>query len=154
MNAKPHICRRPSEAVEFWRGQVALTDAATSTEKNFFWIITLNQKRELTRVFEPATKAFGNSQRFSDEVFSEPFLRYAKYLILIHYRPGVAPAPVPDDVQRVRALILAGREKDPALLDAIVVGLVSEKHPAGCFSFRQLPGFDATVPFEGKAKAP
>lgn len=150
MSDKPKICRRPADAVNFWRAHVALPDASDSAEG--FFIITLNRAREFVRAFEPATKAFGDPQRFSDEVFSEPFVRYAKQIVLIHHRPGIAPAPASEDTGRVRALILAGREKGIALLDAIIIGQPSDDHPAGCFSFQQLRNFAAPVPFEDKAK--
>ena len=106
------------------------------------------------KVFEPATKSFGNAERFADEVLSEPFLRYAKQIILIHHRPNVAPTPASDDTQRVRALILAGRDKGIELLDAIIVGQPTDKHAAGCFSFRQMPNFDSAIPFEGLKNVP
>ncbi|HXR47601.1 MAG TPA: JAB domain-containing protein [Candidatus Limnocylindrales bacterium] len=151
MSDKTKICRKPADAVNFWRAHVALPDAFDSAEG--FWIVTLNQGREMQKVFAPATRAFGDAQRFADEVFGEVFLRYAKHFVLIHYRPGISPAPTADDVQRVRALILAGREKGTALLDAIIVGQVSDEHTSGCYSFHQLANFSAPVPFEEKPKS-
>ncbi|MGA9777849.1 MAG: JAB domain-containing protein [Limisphaerales bacterium] len=150
MSGKTTVCRRPADAVSFWRAHVALPDASDSAEG--FWIITLNRERQFVKVFAPSTRAFGAAQRFADEVFSEVFLRYAKHFVLIHSRPGATPAPAADDVARVRALILAGREKGIHLLDAIIIGQPSDDHPAGCFSFQQLRNFAAPVPFGDKAK--
>ena len=154
MTDKPKVCRKPADAVQFWHSQVALPDAAASPGQDVFWIVTLNNQRECGQVFQPETKAFGDAERFADEVLSEPLLRYAKQILLIHHRPGVAPTPASDDTQRVRALIQAGREKGIALLDAVIVGQPCDEHPAGCFSFRQLANFESAVPFEGAKSAP
>ncbi len=146
MPAQPPICRRPDDAVAFWRRQVACADGFDSSAESF-WIVTLDQKRHLVKVIAASVKLCADAARFSEELLSEILLRYAPEIVLIHFRPGSDPKPGKCDIERVRAVILAGRAKRVELLDAVIIGKAAEKDGSDCFCFRQLKDFEDEIPF-------
>ena len=137
------ICRCSTDAINFWREQVANLNPTVER----FWALTLDAKRRFTGVDPVDSRSLGDSQKFADELFAAEVLRGAPEFVLIHHRPGAVPEAGPADVQRVRAVILTGRSRKTDLLDCILVGEPNEERPSGVFSFHRIRGFAAQFPF-------
>jgi DNA repair protein RadC len=152
MSAKPPICRSSSDAVNFWREQVAGQRGFKCKAENF-WVITLDAERHLTGCHPVASKAFSAAARFADELFALGFLRGVEEIIIIHSRPRVALEASAEDKERIRAIILAGRSSKCELLDVIQIGEIDERHPLGFLSFySRVRGFRLADPFAKSAR--
>jgi DNA repair protein RadC len=150
---KPNLqrCRNSSDAVTFWRAKVeALARFNPAAES--FSAITLDSERRFVGVHPVASKSPGDAQRFADELLQSDFLRDVPEFVLVHHRPRLALKASAADIERVRAILLAGRSKKTELLDCIIVGKLDDDHPSGCFCFYKLKGFRAKNPFSKPSK--
>jgi len=140
-------CSDSRVAVDFWKSAVAaLPKSNLATEG--FWVLLLDGERRLIGAHRVSSKAFGDAQRFTAELFTSDYLRGVPEFLLVHNRPGIPPKAGTDDIGRVRAVILTGRAKKTELLDCLIVGEPDGgKFWTGVFSFHRLRGFSAPEPF-------
>ena len=148
-NTENVICRRSTDAINFWREQAAAQPNVTGER---FWALTLDTKRRFTGGHLIAARSLADSQKFATELFAADFFRGVPEFVLIHHRPGIAPEAGPRDVERVRAVILSGRSRKIGLLDCLIIGQPNEKRPSGIFSFYRMRGFSAQIPFQRPPK--
>jgi DNA repair protein RadC len=121
MKPDPKKCRYSTDAVDFWRTHVeALAGFNQSAES--FSAITLDSERRLVAVHPVTSKAFGDAQKFADELFQSDFLRGVPEFVLVHHRPGITLKASATDQEHVRMVILAGRARKTELLDCIIIG--------------------------------
>ena len=138
MSRPAPICKSSTVAVSFWHEQLTkLTDFRSDAES--FFVLTLDGERRLTGAHRVLSRAFGNAQRFADELLAFPFLRGPGEFLIVHSRPGAAPKFTALDIDRVSAVITAGRARKVELLDYLIMGTPNEAHPSGYFSSRRLP---------------
>ena len=147
MKSQSPTCQNWLDAFGYWRDNVAQLETFDATRETF-WIVTLGRGRGFTGCYPVSSKAFGDAQRFADELFAHDcFREETREFVLIDNRPGASPKPTISDVSRVRAVIIAGRRRKCELLDCIVNGGFYPEFPLGIFCFRKLPGFTAAKPF-------
>lgn len=145
------ICRRPLDAVDFWRASPEF-EAVESAGRESFWLLTLDPERRIAGCVQIKSKSFGDVARFADEALADSGLRDAGELILLHYRPGVPPVAGAEDKSRVRAVVRAAEGRKVTLLDFIICGDKSATFPDGFFAFHKDRCFRTTSKISQKMK--
>lgn len=125
--------RTPADAARLIRQR----DTA-SLEVEEFWVILLDTKYRLRRPPMSISRGILDACLVHPrEVFKEAIRACAAAVVLVHNHPSGDPAPSREDLKLTRQLIEVGRIVDIEVLDHVIVGIASERHPQGFTSLRE-----------------
>lgn len=133
--------RTPGDAAKL----IAADSRALEVEQ--FWVVLLDTKYRLRRPPQPISRGILDACLVHPrEVFKEAIRACAAAVVLVHNHPSGDPSPSREDIKLTRQLIEVGRIMDIEVLDHVIVGSLSDRHPTGFTSLREsgLVSFSAT----------
>lgn len=124
--------RTPGDAARL----IAADSRALEVEQ--FWVVLLDTKYRLRRPPQPISRGILDSCLVHPrEVFKEAIRACAAAVVLVHNHPSGDPSPSREDIRLTRQLIEVGRIMDIEVLDHVIVGAQSDRHPGGFTSLRE-----------------
>lgn len=136
-----HEVRTPGDAARLIMAE------SSALEVEQFWVLLLDTKYRLRRPPVAISKGILDACLVHPrEVFKEAVRACAAAVVLVHNHPSGDPTPSREDIKLTRQLIEVGRIMDIEVLDHVVVGVKSDRCPAGFTSLREsgLVSFSAT----------
>ena len=126
------VLLRPDQAA------AVLRERARVLQHEVFWILMLDAKSRL--IGEPRRMSEGiltSSLVHPRKLFRTALEHASASLILAHNHPSGDPSPSPEDIRITRQLIEAGKVMGIKVLDHLILGQSSPRHPSGFISLRE-----------------
>ena len=101
-----------------------------------FLVLMLNVRKRLIRVEKIAIGTLDSVLVSALEVFKPAIYRSCYSVILVHNHPSGCVSPSEADIKVTRDLIRAGKLLKIQVLDHIIIGSPTDKHPEGFLSLR------------------
>lgn len=108
----------PKDATEVVKSVVGLHEQAEEVAI----LITLNNKNNVTGLFEVSRGSINSSILNCREIFKRAILNNAKSIIIAHNHPSGDPHPSKEDICVTKCIKEAGKILDIELLDHIIIG--------------------------------
>jgi DNA repair protein RadC len=95
-------------------------------DREHFWVLALNTKNRLIRMFEVSVGSLNATIVHPRELFKDAVKVSAASVVVVHNHPSGDPTPSGADVQLTRRLVKAGDVLGIDLLDHVVIGDAGE----------------------------
>ncbi|SPE57196.1 hypothetical protein SBV1_2680007 [Verrucomicrobia bacterium] len=137
MPASLQPCDEASKAAAYWHACIANNPYVNSLQESFA-VLMLDSRHKITGHQLVYVGTLDHVAITAREVFRGALVSGAAAIILMHNHPSGDPDPSEADVLTTRELCSAGRLLRINLLDHVVIGAPTVRHPKGYCSLRAL----------------
>ena len=136
-NSIDYTLEHPDKVFRYWNEEIA-TNPSFDQEKEHLYVLMLDSKLYIKAHNLVTMGLINQTLMHAREIFKPAIVMSACHIILAHNHPSGDPSPSSDDIQSTRQIIKAGQVLGIPLLDHVVIGKQTEKHPSGYVSLKQL----------------